>query len=85
MKVDMIILHKGCGIMKLFDNKILRMVVFIIQIITSILFIGIAYIIAVFPTNYLIAASVVLILLALLSGKLIFHKKKASVLCLCRL
>lgn len=78
MKVDMIILHKGCGIMKLFDNKILRMVVFIIQIITSILFIGIAYIIAVFPTNYLIAASVVLILLALLSGKLIFHKKEKS-------
>lgn len=74
----MIILHKGCENMRLFDNKALRIVVFMIQIITSILLVGTAYWIDVFPDNYLMIATGVLILLALISMKLIFHKKEKS-------
>ncbi len=64
--------------MKLFDNKILRIIVFMIQIVTSILLIGIAYWIAVFPDNYLMIACGALVLLAIISGLLIFHKKERS-------
>lgn len=74
----MIILHKGCENMRLFDNKTLRIVVFIIQIITSILLVGTAYWINIFPDNYLMIATGVLLLLALISAKLIFHKKERS-------
>ncbi|MCD8027509.1 MAG: LCP family protein [Erysipelotrichaceae bacterium] len=60
--------------MRLFGNKILRIIVFIIQIVTSLLLIGTAYLIDIFPDNYLIIACVVLFLLAIISALIIFKK-----------
>ncbi|MCD7840779.1 MAG: LCP family protein [Erysipelotrichaceae bacterium] len=64
--------------MRLFDNKILRIIVFMIQIVTSILLVGTAYWIAIFPDNYLMIASAILVILAIISALLIFHKKERS-------
>lgn len=74
----MVILQKGCGYMHRFNNEKLRKIVYIIQIIMTFLFVGIAYSIHFIPLKYILMIGAILFGLLLGEYFLIFYKKEKS-------